>query len=483
MGRPSAERMTRVTETKLPGWDAKRKYKGSWWPAHDATARFEGTLRFRKRQPQLTLIAPPVGQEVFALGRTEVVHGQLDSGEMVTLWDLQSHWLEHRRPTRSNELSRYRRTFSYALRGAYLEGFDDARFSRSAYRLHGMKSWSQIVEPIPRGLTGSDLPQYPVATRVGLHADDFGVEYTVGVRIENPLRVETDERWPEGAIFDHTGDDVRVVFDCVPPAPAKFHDLLLFDLQSLLTFSYQDGAPVEEEWLESVDSKTWLSVVRHDAFKGAKPRPLGQSQMVLTPQSVSTEHLFNAWWRVIDDLFPACQVITAYHHGTRGVLEGSVTSAIAVIERLHSIVGETKHRFPPGYLETKSEELKHTYPGKELAPFRQFLREALRNNRPTFDVRLQEVLDVVTENRLSLLGIDGADWTSGVKAMRNLLAHTASHVDRRDRDASNRLDRVNAQTRAIIVMLILHELAVPANELDEAARVLAIEVRRFAPDD
>lgn len=470
-----------IVDSARPIWDPTVKYRGTWWPADEPTLTFYGILRFKDRRPQLTLLSPPIGQAVYRLGAVAVLHGLLDSGEQVTLWDYQHHFFEHLSEVGRDRQSRHRRTFNDAVLGAHLEDFQSARFSRSAFRLHGLKEWARIPDRARRDLPADQQVQFAKATLVGVHSDEYDTDYTVGVRIENPYRVETDDQFPEGAIFDHTGDDVRVVFECIPAAPARFHELLLFDLQSLLTFSFQRGAPVEAEWLATNMTGRWLSLLHRDSFNGGETRKLHPNQMVLTASTLGTDVLFPAWWRIVDDLFPAPQVVTAYHHGSRGVLESSVSSAIAVVEHLHGLVGETQTRFPVGFLATKDKELKKVYPGPENAEFRAFLHESLRNDRPTLTTRLNEVVGQVTVDRLKLIGIDGLRWIEGVKDMRDKLAHTASHVDRRHRDASDKLDRVNAETRAIIVMLILEQLLVSAEALDDAARVLASEVHHFKP--
>jgi hypothetical protein len=463
----------------LPTWDQTKKYRGRWWPAGSPDLSFPGKLRFKDRSPTLTVKSPSVGQEVFEFGVVDTIHGQLETGELVTLWDVQGHHLQHLVAAVSDAHSKHRRSFTFAIFGEHLKSHDDQTFTYSAFRLHGLDEWSRMTKPIPRGLEPQQLPQYTPATLSGFESSKYGSDYTVEARVELPMRIETDHRFPHGAIMDHTGENVRVVFECTPPAPAGFHNLLLFDLQALLTFSYQSGAPVKGEWLAISDPCSPLSVLKRDSFNGRKVNQLDPSQMIVSASKMDPADLFPSWWRAVHDLYPAPQVITIYNHGSRGILEGSTSSAIAAAEHLHGLVGATKTRFPGGFLAAKAAELKSKYPGADNAEFRQFLREALKNNRPTLTTRLKELAATVTTDRMALLGIDEKDWMGGVKAVRDKLAHTSSHVGRRNDGSSVQLEQVNIQTRAIITMLILKQLSLSELALDEAAEALAAEMERL----
>ncbi|MHA6667489.1 ApeA N-terminal domain 1-containing protein [Homoserinimonas sp. A447] len=469
------------TPKSLPDWDPKRKYRGRWWPADNPELSYPGTLRFLKRSPFLSVRSPPIGQEVFELGRGPTLHGELENGEKVTLWDLAENYLEHSsKPTRDGS-SKHSRRFSYAIRGEHLGDYSAVRFRRSAHRLHDLREWSRIEDPVSSGLPYEELPQFDAVTLSGLHLDEFETDYTVLTTIEYPMRVETNDSFPKGAIMNHTGDDVRVVFETTPPAPARFHDLLVFDLRALLTFSYQSGAPVLGEWLQQDDSSPNLPVIRKDAYNGVQTRHLRPSQMVLSAGHAAPADIFTSWWKLVDELFPAPQVVVMYHHASRGVLESSTSSAMAAAEHLHSALGDTKTRFPVGYLEAQLPSLIAAFPGKANGPFRQFLREAMKNNRPTLHTRLTELVALITPARVELAGFSSKTWIAGVKAVRNKLAHTGSHIDRRDGAGSRLLDHVNLQTRAVLTLLVLSQMGLSNEALDRSAKVLADNLRWLPP--
>lgn len=205
------------------------------------------------RRPRLTLTPPPVGQEVFELADAQTIHGELESGDKVTLWDVQEHAFEHLPD--GDSPTRYRRRFTFAVLGEHLADFGDARFRFSAFRLHGLREWSAMeAEPVPPYLDSAELSQYEPASLPNFYRDESGVDYSAVIRFENLRRVQEDPR-RKGFRFiaDHTGDQVRVVFECTPPAPLRVHDQLLHDLQALLTFSYQGGAPIEAQWIAVQD--------------------------------------------------------------------------------------------------------------------------------------------------------------------------------------------------------------------------------------
>lgn len=413
------------------------------------------------------------------IARAQVVHGQLDSGENVTLWDTGGHVLEFL--ANESDARKAARRFTYAVLGAHLETFEEERFRYSAYALHGLGVWSAMDNPVPHNTSQENLPQYEPAHLNNFETDESGVEYSAKVYIEGPRRLEADEWSPHGAVAAHTGDHARVVFECDPPAPARIHDLLLFDLQALLTFSYQGGAPVEAEWFASEDLDHVLPVMRRDSFTGRRPTGhVFRQSMILDTALVDPSVLLPAWWSAVQKLYPAPQVITLYHHGSRGVLESSVASVIAVAEHLHGLIGPTLTRFPEGFLESKKEALKKAFPSSEDAPFREFLYQALKNNRPTLKTRLKELVSAVTSERLNLMSICEHQWVTDVRNLRDLLAHTSSHVTRRGGDGDVfLLDRVNSQTRAIVSILILKQMGLHDAALDRAAVSLSAELKRF----
>lgn len=465
----------------VPMWNETERYHGTWWPPGEREFSFQASLEFKDRRPRLTVASPLLGQEVFKLAHTRIVHGELDSGDKVTLWDTGGHVLESFGDHDGSMQST--RRFTYAVLGEHLENYEEACFRFSAYRLHGLGVWSAMDSPIPRGLSWEELPQYDQALLTIVDSDDPCVQYSIEVRIESPRRLETDAFFPSGGIVSHTGENARVIFECTPPAPARIHDLLLFDLQALLTFSYQGGAPVEAEWLATDDLEQALNVLREDSFTGHKPTGhVFRQNMILTLEVAEPSVLFPAWWKAVEELYPATQVSSLYYHGSRGLLESSVSSAIAVAEHLHGIIGPTKRRFPEGFLADKRKELKKAFPGPANAAFREFLHQALQNDRPILSTRLQEITEGVTSARLAVMAIDPARWIVDVKGVRDLIAHTSSHVSRRGSGSSTLLNRVNAQTRAIVAILILQQMRLGEEVLDQAAIAFGKRLKGFASE-
>lgn len=465
-----------------PAWQETNTYRGLWWPRGSEHSKLQGTLEFVNRGPRLTFVSPVNEQSHRPLSAATVVHGELESGEKVTLWDLSNSFLESL-GLDDEVMMRHAKSFAYALYGEHLKSAEDELFRYSAYGMHGLGTWSAMETPIPIGLAKELLPQYdPVEISI-TDRDGGGIQYNVRVFIENPRRLESEEAFPGGVVHNYPGDEAQMVFECTPSAPARVHDMFLFDLQALLTFSYQSGAPLQREWLAIENRQHELDVMRADPFTGQRTKGhLFKRAMVLTLESAEPAVLLPAWWDVLERLYPAPQVIYLYHHGPRGVLESSVASVIAVAEHIHGMIGPTLTRFEPGFLEGKIPAIKKAFPGKSNASFRGFLYEALKNDRPKLSIRLQELVTTVTKRRFNLLGVDPDQWTGDVTSVRNLLAHTSSHVHRRDSAASSILWRVNSQTRAIVTLLILEIMGIDQSGLDRAAKALNRELQQFLND-
>lgn len=463
----------------LSKWDREKKYWGKWWPAGSPTTPYSGAIRFVDGRPRLTVSAPRVGESVYDLHGPPVIHGELESGKKVTLWDQYAQPLLHD-PTERG--MRFHRNFSYALMGQHLGTYEEELFQYSAVQLHGLAEWTEMHEPTLQDLPEDKLPQYPDAMLQVPNPDNPGQSYTVLVRVENPKRLEISKRSGTHAFINHMGDKARITFQCDPPAPARVHDLLLFDLQPLLSFAYHSAVSVDSEWLAVNDLVDSISVMRpHRIRREYVEQSLINDNMVLPLSAVDPSVLFPAWWRVQEELYPAPQIITSYLQGTRGVLEGSVSSVIAVAEHLHSKIGPTKERFDKKELKSKKRAVIQALGAGQDPDFIKFIHESFGNNRPTLATRLSELIDEVTPGRLEIMSINGELWAADVKQVRNLLAHTGSHVPRRSNAASELLARVNIETRAVVAMLILKQMNFEEAVLDQAAHALHLHLKQNRP--
>lgn len=441
--------------------------EGVWWPAGQPELRYAGTLDIKNGNAVLTLTSPPAGQEVFALGSALTLHGESRSGSGITkytLWGAEGTYFHH------EDATTHSRRVVYVVAGDHLEAHETARFACSAVSFHDLAMWSRVVPPIPNGTAEEDAPQHLAASLVDVYADVFGPGYRVEVSLEYPQRIETDGDYPQGAIRGDSGEKTRVVFLVDPPAPAHLHELLLRDMQALLTFSYLGGAPVTGQWL-GTSPETLQPIVRADTFRDRLFVHRGGFQMLLTTEVSAFAHLVAEWWGIQEDLFPAPQVVTMYLHTSRGLLEQSTASALAATENLHSYIGPTQHRFDPTYLAERALEIRAQYPGAEYAPFRAYLYEKFQDNRPTLQTRLEELRDLIGLERLPMMAIDESAWISLFKTVRNKLAHTGAHVLRRG-EASDDLELINSQTRLILAMLLLTQMHLADSALDRAARVM-----------
>jgi hypothetical protein len=456
-----------TTPQGLAPWTPHAVIEGEWWPADASELRFPGILTIVDGKSSLTITAPPIGQEVNALGRAMTLHGEAadPSGvTRVTLWGSEGTHFRHETATERT------RSVAQVLVGVHLGGAEAARFRSSAASFHDLAMWSRVPDLIPDGTAEAEARQHTVAVMADVYADIFGAGYAVEVRLEFPTRIQTNEAFPDGVISDFPGDHVRVVFDVSPPASLEFHDLLLRDMQALLTFSYLSGAPVTGQWI-GPGPEDLYALMRRDTFRDRTFTRRGGFQMILTTEVAPFGHLVQAWWHLLGEYFPAPQVLTMYLHTSRGLLEQSTASVLAATENLHARIGETQTRLEPGYLNARSVEIMQTYRGDEHAAFRQFMREKLRENRPTLQTRLEELVSIIGADRISLLRIDADTWITSFKTVRNKLAHTGAHVPRRG-DSSEDLRLISAQTRCLLAVLLLSRMELTDDSITRAADVL-----------
>jgi hypothetical protein len=403
------------------------------------------------------------------MGRALTIHGAVGgaSGQQpVTLWDRAENFLKHE----NNETDHTRR-FTHVILGAHLGDYSSANFEYSAVSFHDLGTWSRFRRVIPETTAEEDLPLHTIGTLRAPYADLFDLGYTVRVHLEYPSRVESTTRFPNGVIHNHQDQDARVVFVTEPPAPPLLHELLLRDFQALLTFCYQSGAPIRGEWIGTEPSRLY-PLLREDSYRQGSVGHLAQSQMILTVEDMPFGQLVENWWAVLEDNFPAPQVLTTYHHLNRGLLEQSTASALAATENMHLQVGPSQERFPPETLARNKKIIKKSFPEQESASFRAFLYEKFSENRPTLDTKLGELVDIVTRERMTTLGVEPDSWMQLFKKVRNKLAHTGAHVPRRG-DSSEDLDRINAQSRAFLALLLLTRLGLDDDAVDRAASTLS----------
>ncbi|MHC9043296.1 HEPN domain-containing protein [Microbacterium saperdae] len=456
------------TPRELPAWHQHLEVEGLWWSPDRPDFRLHGSLRIEDGRPRLTVVQPAAGQEFLALGSARTLHGEVPTSsgiEKVTLWGHPgTHFDRHVGHNHS-------RHAACAVFGAHLDSYDGTRFRWSAASYHDLGTWSRINDLIASGTAETEARQHMSADLTDVYTDMFGPGYNVCVHLEHPERIETDEDFPAGVIRNFHGEKARVVFEVEPPAPPAFHRLLLRDMQSLLTFSYLGGAPVTGQWMGE-DADHLLQTVERDSFDHGQFSRRGAFQMLVrVDDSVPFGQLVEQWWRLLDEHFPAPQVLTSHLHNTRGPLEQSTGSVLAAIESLHAKIGTTQQRFEPTYLESKLREIRAMFPGEINKPFRAFLKEKFQDNRPTLETRLRELVDLVSHTRMTRAGIDPDRWVGQFKRVRNSLAHTGAHIAHRS-GRSDDLELIEAESRQILAMLLLYAMRLPETSIDRASAVL-----------
>lgn len=455
-------------------WDESKKYRGHWWSHDEPDYVFPGVLRFDGGRPRLTFSSPPTGQEFYALADPQVIFGELDSGEKVTLWDLHGNPLHH--PLTTQKRIKSRRKFTYAILGEHLNSHLAQEFRFSSYRLRGLLEFSERLTGVPSSLPQSERPKYADA-RFSIEND--GITYEVSARVENPRQLEISDSGSSQFFPYLAGEDVRMTFECTPSAPAAVHDMLLLDFKRLLSFAIVEIIPVEKEWLAVADRAEMLPVMRRDSVHDVRNYAVGNLfsfNMLVTLQDVEPAILFPRWWKAVRDLYPATEVISSYNQGTRGVLESSTSSAIAIAERLQEAIDPHATRYSKGVYREMQAKIKEKF--KDDPDFSAVLKSAL-GNRLALREKLNVVSQAVTPERFRLMSIDSSVWVQDVRTVRDLLAHTGSHVRGRSSGSAVQLTRVNQETRAIISLLVLKLMGLEDEVLDKAAKVTGQRLQRF----
>lgn len=470
----TATQFVKESYMRLSSWDESRKYRGQWWSPNQPGRHFSGVLRFEEGRPRLTIWSPAVGQEFYALSNPDTIYGELQTGEKVTLWDFNGSHLQHRMT--SKPYTKSRRHFTHAILGDHLSTPKRQYFKFSSYRFRGLLEFSERLEPIPASLAKTERPRYEDAK--------FSVEinetiYQITARINNPRQLEQSERRGGSYFPSSSGDDVRVTFECTPPAPVEVHNELMMDFQRLLAFVCIDIIPVENEWLAVSSRSVMHSVMRRDSVHDVKKyatADIFNFNILVTLHQVPPEILLPRWWKAIKELYPATEIISTYNQGIRGVLESSTASVIALGERLQEVIDPNAKRYELSrYREIQAKISEKFSDDAELAG----MLKSLLSNRLTLRGKLEILSNAVTPERFSLMGIESSAWIRDVRDVRDHIAHTGSHVKGRSSDAATKLMRVNLETRAIVSILILKLMELDDQVLDQAAEIIGKRLRRL----
>ena len=328
--------------------------------------------------------------------------------------------------------------------------------------------FSERLTGVPLSLPETERSKYADAK---FSIENDGITYEISARVENPRQLEISENGSSQYFPCHAGENVRTTFECSPPAPAEIHDMLLLDFQRLLSFASVEIIPVEKEWLAVSDRSEMLPVIRRDAVHDVKKYAVGNLfsfNMLVTLQDVEPAVLFPRWWKAVRDLYPATEIISSYNQGTRGVLESSTSSAIALAERLQEAIAPRSKRYENGVYREMQAKIKERF--EDDPGFAALLKSAL-GNRLTLRDKLNILAEAVTPERFRLMNIDSSAWMQDVRDVRDLLAHTGSHVKGRSSGSAVQLVRVNQETRAIISLLILNLMGLEEEALNKAAKV------------
>ena len=441
-------------------WDTDKVYSGTWWIPGVPNVSFVGELSFKRGAPSLQLQVPAYGQGHYAVGNgTPVVVGIIEGGHEVTLWD-EFGFIYIYLPDISDDVwSYHRRQFSHAILGKHVSSYTDARFATSTVRYGGLADWSRLPDT---------TSQHPHAVMEDF--DNAGVQVTIS--IENPQRLEERDGFPYPVISAHSGQEVEVRFVCDPPASAKLHDLLHFDMQAFMTVMFQTSAQTLVESFTLKDGGQTLGVACAHPSEKENAGKASAHSAVVRAADFDPSIVWPKWWLAIDELFPLTQILAMRFNSGGRIVEGSTSAAIAAAERVHEILGSTRFRFTTKYLKRARARLREQFAASEDAEYLAYLIENSHTVRPTLETKLTELFALLTPETVEALGITEQQWIVPTKAVRNKLAHSGSHVNRRGPELDSQLDEVDEQTRAILTLVLLGYLGVPKYQIVIAAATL-----------
>lgn len=445
-------------EPELPRQiDRSTKHRGRFWIESADGNRFEGTLRFKRGLPKLTLKAPHDGQ-VFALLTATTIFGELKDGTPITLWNRRGWPPQVARD--STLWQRHLLGFDWALIGIHVSSYESARFSMLAVTFRSIANWSRFEEPLPPETEQSRRPQHRAAQ---LTIDGHRLSLT----LRDPQRIARS-----GAKLNTwDGHHAHFLVEIEPAASPRYLDVVSFDLQALMTFCYQQAACITGEFCARVGDTRMAEIIR--------PLPVGEKEgitrresMVLTPSDLPFEQLIEAWWPAINNIYPVTQVLSKEFYAKGGFLESSATSAVAATERMHQAVGATKEPFKKQYLKEKRQALRTLFVSPNDQHFLQHLLDNSYMVRPSLEVKLRELAEFLGADTFTNLDFSSEEWISMLKRPRNLLAHTGSHVSARSTETAADLYRVDAHTRSVLTLVTLKYFGVGKEGLLRAASAL-----------
>ncbi|GLK17332.1 hypothetical protein BJ984_001733 [Herbiconiux flava] len=389
------------------------------------------------------------------------LHGNLDDGTDVTLWAVGWHPIQHQPAVDGDgddDRQQWKRTLSTAVLGANLQSVGSTLFSRSAVRFTNLDMWSRHPTIVDHDAPAPEHPQAQVTP--------YGEEYRVTIGIENPQVVRRQAAGYD-SINQGSGDDAAITFDVVPAAPLAFHDHLAMDARNLLTFSYQAAAHITAQYATTGDGQPVRIYRQRPSRKSS--RRVHRSNMIITANTSDPVEIFSRWWAATKDYYPLPQILAGRFYTRFAFLEHHVISAISALEATYDRLGHlTSAPMDNDLFHARKQWHIDNEPDEE---FRRLLIGI--GNRQSLRRKLKAIYRDLSEPLVKESGTDPKKWVEDVMEVRDLLAHTGSHVPGVSDSAESILARVDRDTRAVLALLLCRFLDMESATLSRAASVLS----------
>jgi hypothetical protein len=239
-----------------------------------------------------------------------------------------------------------------------------------------------------------------------------------------------------------------------------------------MTVVFQVSAKTTREELALFVTTPALAIARALTSEKENAEKASWHSAVVRASDFDPATVWPRWWLAIDELFPLTQVLAMRFNSGGRIVESSVSAAIAAAERVQEVLGATKTRFEPQYLKRVRARLREEFVAREDEEYLAFLLENSHTVRPTLETKLTELFNLLPKASTEALGISEAQWVAQTKRVRNKLAHSGSHVNRRGPELDSQLDEVDEQTRAVLTLILLNYLGVPDDRIRVAAEIL-----------
>lgn len=398
---------------------------------------------------------------------SDVIHGELDSGEKVTLW-------AHEHPIymsfeHDSQGFQQARMISHILLGDHCESRKSAAFEKLVISFDHFKSWLRLDETI------AESEPFPECEAVEISAP-FNIDAMLSVRLINRPVLERDEDRTGGyeAFGCFLGNDAAIEISSVRPLPYDDWDVIQHSLARFVAFNYGTKLRTTRREFYAKDTDSGVEVFSVSSMRPPVQRShIMDWSLVITGGELAPEYALDKWFHALTDIYPVAQILAAQQFQRSAILEASVLSVIAAAEKMHEHMGFDQTRFDPAdyniirarLLEFAKVDERMNSTNVSSTALMNYLEQTVQN-RITMRSKLQDLADSLGNRPFDALGFTAKGWIRDVMKVRNDLAHSGAQARASGNDGAILLRRVQYQTLVVLTLLIRSwmDLPVPDNQ-------------------